>query len=128
MAYVSNIIAAQKVYLLLDSVDLPKYLFKRDTKDTNTTTEQYIVINALPMNADVMQQCYVNVNLHCKNVANGVPDAETMDSYFGTITNLLHGYSDSTCMIDLDKHEIFVEDGLNESFYNFRFSFKYINN
>ena len=124
---ISTITAAQKVYLLLDSIDMKKYLFKRDTKDTSND-EQFIIINVLPMNADVMQRCYVNVNYHCKNIVSGVPDAELMATAFTTINNLLEGYSDSTCMIDLDRHEIFVEDSLNYSFYNLRYSFKYINN
>ena len=124
---ISTITAAQKVYLLLDSIDMKKYLFKRDTKDTSND-EQFIIINVLPMNADVMQRCYVNVNYHCKNIVSGVPDAELMAIAFTTINNLLDAYSDSTCMIDLDRHEIFVEDSLNYSFYNLRYSFKFINN
>ena len=124
---ISTITAAQKVYLLLDAIDMKKYLFKRDTKDTNND-EQFIVINVLPMNADVMQRCYVNVNFHCKNIVSGVPDAELMATVFETINDLLDGYSDTTCLIDLDRHEIFVEDSLNYSFYNLRYSFKFINN
>lgn len=124
---ISTITAAQKVYLLLDSIDMKKYLFKRDTKDTSND-EQFIIINVLPMNADVMQRCYVNVNYHCKNIVSGVPDAELMATAFTTINNLLDGYSDDDCMIDLDRHEIFVEDSINYSFYNLRYSFKYINN
>ena len=124
---ISTITAAQKVYLLLDSIDMKKYLFKRDTKDTSND-EAFIIINALPMNADVMQRCYVNVNYHCKNIVSGVPDAELMATAFTTIQSLLDGYSDTTCLIDLDRHEIFVEDSLNYSFYNLRFSFKFINN
>lgn len=124
---ISTITAAQKVFLILDSVNYKKYLFKRDTKDTSNE-EPFIIINALPMNADVMQRCYVNVNFHCLNIVSGVPDAELMATVFDTINNLLDGYSDDTCLIDLDRHEIFVEDSLNYSFYNLRYSFNYINN
>jgi hypothetical protein len=109
---------------LLSSITTKKYLF---TKPTDTVLSEYIVINALPINADVMQKCYVNVNYHVKDLAQGTPDVTKITSGTTQVMAILKKVSSTSFLIDFESHELMREDALGEHFSNMRFSFKFIN-
>lgn len=112
-------------YGLLSSITKPKYLF---TKPSTSTAEEYVVINSLPINADVMQKCYVNVNYHVKDIQEGVPDIVKMAAGSALVLTAINTVSNTTYLIDFESQEVIREDALGEHYTNLRFSIKFINN
>jgi len=118
------------VYSLLGSVTVPKY---RKTKPTKSTAEEYVVINSLPINANVMQKCYVNVNYHVKDIDGGpnvgfIPDNIKLNVGSALILAALEKVTETSHLIDFEGQETIREAQLNEHYSNLRFSFKNINN
>ena len=74
------------VYGLMGSITIPKYL---KTSPAKSVPREYIVINSLPINADVMQKCYVNVNYHVKDIGEGQPDNARLIAGFDAVINIL---------------------------------------
>jgi hypothetical protein len=112
---------------LLTTISKPKYPF---TKPTLSNDAEYVVINSLPINADVMQKCYVNVNYHCKDINGGigggyVPDVAKLLIGANLIKTALKKVTSTNYLIDFDKEEMIAEE--QEHYINLRFSFKYIN-
>ena len=123
------------VYSLLGSITKPKYL---DTKPTASIAAEYVVINSLPINANVMQKCYVNVNYHVKDLNGGagvgnVPDIAKLEAGSAKVLEALKEVTTAASgtvpayMIDFESQETFREDQLGEHYSNLRFSFKNIN-
>lgn len=112
------------VFGLLSSVSKPKYLF---TKPSTSTAAEYVVINSLPINADVMQKCYVNVNYHVKDITVGVPDIVKMAAGSALILTAIKKVSTTGYLIDFESQEVIREDSLGEHYTNLRFSIKFIN-
>ena len=113
------------VYLLLGSITKPKYL---KTKPTSAKDAEYIVINSLPINADVMQKCYVNVNYHVKDIITGTPDSVKIEAGSVAVLAILKQVSTTSYLIDFESQDTIREEGLGEHYSNLRFSFKNINN
>ena len=118
------------VYSLLSSITVPKY---RKTKPTKSTASEYVVINALPINANVMQKCYVNVNYHVKDVDGGttvgfIPNDTRLAAGSALILAALKEVTETNHLIDFESQETIREEGFNEHYSNLRFSFKNINN
>jgi hypothetical protein len=113
------------VYLLLGSITKPKYL---KTKPTSANDAEYIVINSLPINADVMQKCYVNVNYHVKDIITGTPDSVKIEAGSQVVLTVLKQVTTTSYLIDFESQETIREEGLGEHYSNLRFSFKNINN
>ncbi|HLD90562.1 MAG TPA: hypothetical protein VI911_06035 [Patescibacteria group bacterium] len=118
------------VYSLLGSITKPKYL---KTKPSKSTATEYVVINSLPVNANVMQKCYVNVNYHVKDIDGGpgiglIPDATKLEAGSALILAALKQVSTTSYLIDLESQETIREEQLGEHYSNLRFSFKNINN
>ena len=118
------------VYSLLGSITKPKY---RKTKPTKSTATEYVVINALPINAQTLQRCYVNVNYHVKDIDGGtstgfIPDEAKLKAGSALVLTALTKVSTTTYFIDFESQETIREEGLNEHYSNLRFSFKFINN
>lgn len=112
------------VSTLLASLPEKKYLL---SKKTRATDAQYIVINSLPINADVMQRCIVNVNYHVKDIDLGVPDITKLESGSISILNILKKVTNTGFLIDFESQETFPEPSLGEHFSNLRFNVKQIN-
>ncbi len=110
---------------LLGSITVPKYL---QTKPTAVIAAEYVVINALPINADVMQKCYVNVNYHVKDIAAGVKDTTKIEAGSAAILAILKEVAATSYMIDFESQETIREEALGEHYSSLRFSFRYINN
>lgn len=111
---------------LLGVISKPKYL-KESPQDLSPMVREYVVINSLPINADVMQKCYVNVNYHVKDIGPGKYDYTTLASASQTIITALDGATASSYLIDFDRQETIPEPERGEHYTNVRFSFKYIN-
>ena len=114
---------------LLSSISKPKYLTSKPTpKAGDAPVPEYIVINALPINADVMQKCYVNVNYHVKDIAPGVKDTTKIEAGSLAVMAILKEYAGINYMIDFESQQTHREEQLGEHYSNLRFSFNYINN
>lgn len=115
------------VYQLLGSITKPKYLKSVPAKQ-NSTEKEYVVINALPVNANVMQKCYVNVNYHVKDIEEGTPDSAKLEAGSVAVLAILKKVTTTTYLIDFESQETIPERERGEHYSNLRFSFKYINN
>ena len=118
------------VYSLLGSITVPKY---RKTKPTASIASEYVVINSLPINANVMQKCYVNVNYHVKDIDGGpgvgfIPDDTRLEAGSALILAALKQVTTTSHLIDFEGQETIREQQLKEHYSNLRFSFKNINN
>lgn len=118
------------VYSLLGSITIPKY---RKTKPTKSTASEYVVINSLPINANVMQKCYVNVNYHVKDIDGGptvgfVPNDTRLSAGTALVLAALKEVTGTNYLVDFESQEMIPESQFNEHYSNLRFSFKNINN
>ena len=123
--YKTSDFAVGLVYGLLSSITKPKY---RNTKPTASVAPEYVVINALPINANVMQKCYVNVNYHVKDIAAGTPDITKLEAGSVAVLAILKKVTATAYLIDFEQQETIREEQLGEHYSNLRFSFKNINN
>ena len=112
------------VFYLLGSLTVPKYI---KTSPAKSVPREYIVINSLPINADVMQKCYVNVNYHVKDIGEGQPDNARLIAGFDAVMAIMNQVTTTTYLIDFESQETIREDARGEHYTNMRFSFKYIN-
>lgn len=127
--YKTSDFAVGLVLGLLSSINKPKY---RNTKPSASTATEYIVINSLPINANVMQKCYVNVNYHVKDLNGGVgignvPDITKLEAGSTSVLSVLKKVTTSNYLIDFESQETIREEQLGEHYSNLRFSFKNIN-
>jgi len=118
------------IYSLLGSITKPKFL---KTKPSKSTAPEYVVINSLSINANVMQKCYVNVNYHVKDIDGGpgigfMQDATKLEAGSALVLAALKEVSTTAYLIDFESQETIREEGLGEHYSNLRFSFKNINN
>ena len=116
------------VYGLIKDIGVPVY---KKSKPTLLQPTEYVVINSLPINANRMQSCRVNVNYHVKDINAGatvglVPNPRLKDGSL-SVLQLLEKVTESNYMIDFDGQETFRETESNEHFSNLKFSFRYIN-
>jgi len=122
MAYRTTGYIIDTVYSLLSGLSVKKY---KVTKPTKASDSEYIVINCLPIPANVMQVCIFNVNYHVKDKGDGIPDHEKISAGETAVLAVLEKVTASNYLIDFESQETFREEG--EHFSNLRFSFKYIN-
>jgi hypothetical protein len=115
------------IYAQLASISVPKYKLLKPTGITPPPAE-YIVINSLPVPADVMQKVYVNVNYHVKDLASGLPDKVKLAAGSIAVLDILQKVSTTAYLIDFEGQATYQEQGQSEHFSNLRFSIKYINN
>jgi hypothetical protein len=125
--------AINKAFSILKSVDsgitIPVYKYRKRTKEKPA---EYIVINSLPINAELMQQCIVNVNYHVKNIDTGVPDIDKLEAKTELVVDLLNETVDLgeqiDILIDLESQEVISEDApIEEHYSNMRFLVKIVN-
>jgi hypothetical protein len=124
--YITTDHVIKVVYGLLGSITVPKYL-KTSPEDISASVKEYVVINALPINANVMQKCYVNVNYHVKDVGPGRPDHTKLEAGSTEVLAILKEVTATTYLIDFESQETIRESSRGEHYSNMRFSFKYIN-
>jgi hypothetical protein len=127
-AYVDTDYIIGVVRSLMGAISVPKYLTTKPTPRVDAAVvSEYIVINALKINADVMQKCIGNVNYHVKDIAPGVKDATKLAAGSLAVRNILEKVSTTTYLIDFESQETFREATLEEHYSNMRFIFKFIN-
>ena len=112
------------VYGLIEPLTVPVYRGLKPTKDIYS---EYVIVNSLPINADVMQKCYVNVNYHVKDLADGVADDTKLIAGGQAVLTLIKKVTTATYMIDFESSEKIRQEAHGEHFLNLRFSFKFIN-
>jgi hypothetical protein len=119
--------AVNYVYSILkehdSGIDYPVYKYRKPTQSTHTA---YIVINALPISAGVLQTTRVNVNFHCADTFDGVPDTVTLEEATSDLMALLTEVSDIGILIDFESQEYIQEKELNEHYSNIRLFIKII--
>lgn len=119
--------AIDKVYSILAAetgVQTPAYKLTKPSKNTDS---EYIVINALPISDGVLQKCRVNVNLHVKDLASGIPNMQTLETGTASLMTLLQEVTENGIIIDFESQEYFRESQLGEHYSNIRLSIKIIN-
>jgi hypothetical protein len=104
-------------------IDYPVYKYRKPTQSTHTA---YIVINSLPISAGVLQMTRVNVNFHCADLYDGVPDTVTLEETTADLMALLTEVSDIGILIDFESQEYIQEKELNEHYSNIRLHIKII--
>lgn len=124
--------AINKVFSVLKGTGGLSISVFKHTKPTDKDPREYIVINALPINSDVMQACVVNVNYHAKDIKAGYPDNAKLDSTSESIITLLDNVVDQSnssidILIDYRSQETIRDEAQNEHYSNLRFSVKIIN-
>lgn len=124
MAYQTTDSILGIVYGLLTSITVPKYI---KTSPAKSIPKEYVVINSLPINADVMQKCIINVNYHVKDIGEGQPDTTRLIAGFNAIMNIMAKVTTTVYLIDFEGQETIREEARGEHYTNMRFSFKYIN-
>jgi len=113
------------VYGLLGTITVPKYMYD---KPTHVVAGEYLVVNALPIDSDVMQICHVNVNYHVKDLSPGVADHSKLKAGADAVLAILEKVSTATYLIDFETQTVMKELNQDEHFSNLRFSVKNINN
>jgi len=121
--------AINEVYSILKqagAVACPVYKYVKPTK---VTTDEYVVLNSLPISSGVLQTCRVNVNFYRKNLASGIPDVTRLQVVSQQIIDYLEMTSNRTdgIYIDFESQEIIVSDGTNECYSNLRVKVKLLN-
>lgn len=124
--------AINKVYLVLKGTGgLTVPVYKLEKPILKTPPAEYVVVNSLPISADVMQACTVNINYHVKNLAPGVPAIEKLETGTDAVILLLDKLFDQSgaveILIDFDSQETIRDEALNEHYSNIRFKVKIIN-
>ncbi|MGV8136488.1 MAG: hypothetical protein AB2L20_14865 [Mangrovibacterium sp.] len=122
--------AIDRVWSLLAPINKSKF---RRGKPTNAVTSEYIVINALPMwiNDDDTQVVPINVNLHAKDIAEGVPDEIKINDMARSVLAILEKVSTTEVLIWADRsvNSGFIkEEDLHEHYINLRFFVRILNN
>lgn len=111
----------------LSSLTIPKY---PRSKPTVVKPAEYVVVNTLGLNANVMQTVRVNVNYHVKDMSTSyglVPDMAKINTGAQAVIALLGKVTESNYLIDFEGEELIPEPDLSEHYSNIKFSFKYIN-
>ena len=102
------------------------------TNPTPKKVDEYVIINSLPISADIMQKCTVNVNYHVKDLSVGIPDIEKLETgtenVLGLIQEIVNRDSEFIdILIDYESQETLRDEALNEHYSNIRFTVKIIN-
>lgn len=113
------------VMSLLTSITVPKY---PKTKPDSLQPTEYIVVNTLGIDADVMQFCHVNVNYHVKDITPGMPDNAKIKAGEALVMSILKKVTSNSYMIDFEGQYDEDEPDQKEHYSNLKFKFIQINN
>jgi hypothetical protein len=102
------------------------------TNPTPKKVNEYIIINSLPISADIMQHCTVNVNYHVKDLSEGIPDVEKIEAGTNNVLFLIQEVvnmdsDEFDILIDFESQETLRDEPLKEHYSNMRFKVKIIN-
>jgi hypothetical protein len=96
-------------------------------KPTKEKLSEYIVINALPVTAGVMQFVRVNVNFFAADLYAGVPDTERLEAVTADLMTDLEQIDDTGIYVDFESQEYIREASTGFHFSNIRLNVKMIN-
>jgi hypothetical protein len=113
------------VITLLASIAVPKY---PKTKPDALQPSEYIVVNTLGVDSELMQVCHVNVNYHVKDITPGTPDNAKIKAGEALVMAILTKVTASSYMIDFEGQHDEREPNQNEHYSNLKFRFLQINN
>ena len=119
--------AVNYVYEILmgtEGLGLPAYKY---TKPTVVTPDEFLVINALPITAGILQMVVVNVNYYVKDKLSSLPDIEKLECKTADIMTLLQEVSVIGIMIDFESQEYHRETSIDYHYSNVRLKVKLIN-
>lgn len=112
--------AINTVYNLLKGLELPVFKYAKPGGDES----EYIVINSLPIAGDVLQRCYVNVNVHVKDIvfpdSTVAPNTLRLEQLADTYSTLLEKNIEDNVHLYFDKQGVEREDALKEHYINIR--------
>jgi hypothetical protein len=112
--------AVNTVYGLLKNQGLPVFKFEKPGGDE----KEYIVINSLPITGGILKKCYVNVNIHVKDISfpdsTTAPDSLRLEQLAGTYSKLLEKNIEGNVHLYFDKQGIEQEEALKEHYVNIR--------
>ena len=103
-------------------------LYKNE-KPLNESKDEYTVINTLSATADMLQECPVNVNYHCKDIDTALRIANDvkLNDNAKAIISLLDDYCDSDIDISMNYQTTIQEEAIPEHFVNIRFTARHVN-
>jgi len=107
-----------------EGLGLPVYKY---TKPTTITPDEFLVINALPISAGVLQMVVVNVNYYVRDKQPSLPDIEKLECKTADIMTLLQEVSVIGIMIDFESQEYHRETSIDYHYSNVRLKVKLIN-
>jgi hypothetical protein len=119
--------AINTVYNLLKGLELPVFKYAKPGGDES----EYIVINSLPIAGNVLQRCYVNVNIHVKDIvfpeSTSAPNTLRLEQLAETYSDLLEKNIVDNTHLYFDKQGVEREDALKEHYINIRLLCNLIN-
>jgi hypothetical protein len=107
-----------------NGIGVPVYKY---TKPTTLTPDEFIVINALPISAGILQKVIVNVNYYVKDLGSGLPDIDKLECKTSGLMTLTQEISAVGYMVDFETQEYHRESQINYHYSNIRLSIKLIN-
>ena len=119
--------AINRIYQIISDatgINCPVYIL---TKPTKVSPSEFIVINALPIDAGVLQKCHINVNCYASDLQPGIPDLTNLEGMTASIMNILEEVSATGMLIDFERQEYFRDELIDKHYSNTRFSVKIIN-
>lgn len=111
------------IYKALDGVTASRFLHVKDAKFIGN---EYITVNSLPFTPGTFQVGFVNVNCHCKDIAEDIPDMSALGAMSAEVIAKLDGIMVDQNRIDLQSTELFTDNG-GEHYINHRFYVKILN-
>ena len=94
---------------LNDRLSISVYKFQKPSKEEN----EYITINSLPVSSGILQRCYLNVNIHVKDIQ--LPDSTTVPDNVRLGELAAYVMGELTKVITGDFHFHFESQGLERN-------------
>ncbi len=92
-----------------------------------------VVVNALPITGETVQQCVINVNAYVPNLLlkikgkqdSSMPDYARLKQISETVISLLHKKTGSNYWHYVENHAVIRNEGVNEHYANVRIRFMF---
>jgi hypothetical protein len=123
----TNFEAINQVYKVVKSMSLPAFkMMKAGSHD------EYVVVNSMPVAGDTLKRCFVNVNIHVKDIdypdADSLPNTKRLEELSLLYASALEKIEDSHICTYYVSQGIEREASLNEHFVNIRLMCNLIEN
>lgn len=100
----------------------------KDAKPDDIVKDEYIVINTLSVNGDMLQECNVNVNYHVKDIdtIKRIANRAKLKTGASNLISTLENYYDDDVDFSLSYQVMIKEDKLPEHYINLRFIVRHL--